>query len=126
MKFIQRVILSSLVLLCLNQSAWAVRPAHEINQPGILPPAKAKNIIQRGGKITAINTSQHTISVDEVPYPLQTASIPVHSANPQSHGSLAQLETGTMIRFNTTKEGWNGREAINEIWITPARPSFKK
>lgn len=126
MKSLQRIIFSSLVLLCLNHSAWAVRPAHEMNQPGILSSVKAKNIIQRGGKITAINTSEHTISVDGIPYPLQTSSITVHQINPQLSGSLAQLGTGTMIRFTTTKEGWNGREIINEIWIMPARPSTKK
>ena len=126
MKSIQQIMLSSLVLFCLNHSAWAVRPAHETEHSGVSSSAKARNLIQRGGKITGIDSSQHTLSVDGISYPLQTGSLTVHPANSQSQISLSQLTTGTMIRFTTTKEGWNGTEVIKEIWVTPPPRPIKK
>lgn len=120
MKPNHRTILVSIVLLFINQSVWAVMPSNEI-KPGATPLATAKAVTQRGGKITAIDTSQHTISVDKIRYSIQTTSIPIHAANPLSHGNQTNLEVGTLIRFNTIKEGFSGKEVISEIWIVPSK-----
>ena len=122
MKSNHSAILASLMLLSITQTAWAVMPSNEI-RAGAAPVATANATTQRGGKITAIDTSQHTLSVDKVRYSLQTTSIPIHTANPPYHGNQTNLAVGTLIRFNTIKQGFSGNEVINEIWITSTKTS---
>ena len=118
MKFnYQTQFIISLVLLSINQSGWAITPSNGINLQASKSPSHSETITQRGGMITGIDPNSHIISIDGISYLFQSTSIPIHSYRDKI--KLAMLEQGMLIRFNTVNDGYNGKEAISEIWITP-------
>jgi len=117
MKLNYLTIFATATLLLLSQSTWAARPTGS-NAPTNTPLTNASGTIERGGMISSIDPERKTITVDGITFPFQASSVSIHSEAHGATGANLNLEQGMLIRFNTVKEKYKGREVISEIWIT--------
>ena len=99
----------------------ATQPAHALtiaNQPpSVVAPPNSATIVERGGTVTAIDLRKKTLTVDGVKYGLPSKSVPFHLEASKGIESTSELQTGMMIRFNTSRSSASPSDQIEEIWV---------
>lgn len=112
-------------LLSAPPLSWAVQPSGQIAPP----PASVdtSGIVERGGTINIVNSTQKTLVIDGVSYLLPATPVTLHDAVGKPLSKNFVLKAGMQIRFNTSKKAGAAKDEIREIWVTrldgkPTRP----
>lgn len=93
--------------------------AHDpLASPATPVPANTTSIVERGGTVQRVDPVKKIIVVDGVSYALSSSPVVIHLPSGRAAGQLAELNTGTKIRFNTSKYNFSAQPQVVEIWVT--------